>query len=208
MNKSESIAALSAALSKAQAVMEGAKKDSANPFFKSKYADLASVTEAIRKPLSDNGLSYVQISHEKDDAAAIETVILHESGEWISCGTVVAPVSKADAQGFGSAITYARRYSLQAAFGIAPEDDDGNAAAAAKPQKQAQPKVDYQSLADDYELRLIECSTPEAATRVWKSAESEFKGNTEYLNKVKKLYASTYTALKNKQEAKHESATV
>jgi len=133
--QSESIKELATAMAKAQGQIKGALKDQNNPFFKSKYADLSSVVEAIRVPLSSNGLSYVQIAHEKENAAAFETKILHSSGEWLSCGIVSVPVSKADAQGFGSASTYARRYSLSAAFGVAPEDDDGNAAAKAAPKK-------------------------------------------------------------------------
>lgn len=135
MNKSESIAALAAALAKAQGAMKGAVKDSANPFFKSKYADLASVVEAIRAAFSANGLSYIQTVEPSDkDEVVVETTLLHASGEWISCGMLALPVSKADAQGYGSALTYARRYSLSAAVGVAPEDDDGNAASAAKPK--------------------------------------------------------------------------
>ena len=134
MNKSESIAALAAALAKAQGTMKGAVKDSANPFFKSKYADLASVVEAIRAAFSANGLSYIQTVQSSElDEVRVETMILHSSGEWISCGVLALPVSKNDAQGYGSALTYARRYSLSAAVGVAPEDDDGNAAVAAKP---------------------------------------------------------------------------
>ena len=135
MNKSESIAALAASLAKAQGAMKGAVKDSANPFFKSKYADLASVVEAIRAAFSANGLSYIQTLEPSDkDEVRVETTLLHASGEWISCGVLSLPVSKADAQGYGSALTYARRYSLSAAVGVAPEDDDGNAASAAKPK--------------------------------------------------------------------------
>lgn len=137
MDKSESLNMLAGALAKAQGQIKGALKDSANPFFKSKYADLSSVVEAIRLPLSTNGLSYVQIAHDAETAAKIETLILHSSGEWLSCGAVSVPVSKADAQGFGSAMTYARRYSLSAAFGVAPEDDDGNAAAKYPPKAKA-----------------------------------------------------------------------
>jgi hypothetical protein len=135
MNKSDSIAALAAALSKAQAQIEGAIKDSTNPHFKSKYADLSSVVDAIRKPLAANGLAYVQTINQADNAASVSTLIMHASGEWIDCGAIAVPVSKADAQGYGSALTYARRYSLSAAFGVAPEDDDGNAAAKATPVK-------------------------------------------------------------------------
>jgi hypothetical protein len=91
--------------------------------------------EAIRGPLTENGLSYVQIAHSLENSAAIETIILHSSGEWLSCGIMNVPVTKADAQGFGSAATYCRRYSLSAAFGVAPEDDDGNAAAKAAPKE-------------------------------------------------------------------------
>jgi hypothetical protein len=134
MNKSESIKELATALAKAQGAIKGAVKDSANPFFKSKYADLASVVEAIRSAFAANGLSYVQSVEPSDkDEVRVETTILHSSGEWIGCGVLALPVSKVDAQGYGSALTYARRYSLSAATGVAPEDDDGNAAVTAKP---------------------------------------------------------------------------
>lgn len=144
--KSESIKELATALAKAQGAIKGALKDSSNPFFKSKYADLASVVEAIREQLSTNGLSYVQVSHDKEESATIETLILHSSGEWLSCGPVSVPVTKADAQGFGSAMTYARRYSLSAAFGVAPEDDDGNAAAKASPGKIVDQEIASESM--------------------------------------------------------------
>lgn len=128
-NRSDSIGALAAALSKAQGAMEGASKANENPFFKSKYADLASVWDACRVPLSTNALAVVQTV---DDAEAngrviVETVLMHASGEWIS-GRIAMKPTKDDPQGIGSAITYARRYGLQAIVGIAPEDDDGNAA--------------------------------------------------------------------------------
>ena len=138
MNKSESIAALAAALAKAQGSMRGAIKDSANPFFKSKYADLSSVVEAIREAFAANQLSYVQrVEPSEKDEVRVGTVILHSSGEWLDCGFLALPVSKHDAQGYGSALTYARRYSLSAAVGVAPEDDDGNAAVKAAPVKAA-----------------------------------------------------------------------
>lgn len=140
MQKSEQINDLAAALSKAQGQMGGALKDSANPFFKSKYADLASVTEAIRGPLAENGLSYVQLPREcEGERVVVETVLLHASGQWIS-NEVEVPVTKADAQGYGSALTYARRYGLSAITGVAPEDDDGNAAAKAAPKNQVKPE--------------------------------------------------------------------
>lgn len=141
MNKSESIKELASALAKAQSEIEKAEKDKTNPHFRSKYADLGNVVDAIKPAIASHGLSFVQVSHDSDNCAKVETVILHQSGEWLSCGTVSVPVSKADAQGFGSALTYARRYSLAAAFGVAPDDDDGNAAAKNPPKKPQEPSV-------------------------------------------------------------------
>jgi hypothetical protein len=149
MNQSESIAKLAEALAKAQGVMEGASKDATNPFFKAKYADLAAVWDACRKPLSDNGLSVVQVSRfipEQPDLVCIETMLIHSSGEWIRGQLAVKPV-KSDPQSVGSCITYLRRYSLQSIVGIAPEDDDGNAASgqgekAPKEQKKKTPAPD------------------------------------------------------------------
>lgn len=133
MNTSEQVNEIAAALAKAQAVLEGAKKDTANPFFKSKYADLASVWGACRSALPPNGLSVVQTtSPSEKDEVVVTTRLMHSSGQWIE-GVLAMPVSKHDAQGFGSALTYARRYGLAAIVGVAPEDDDGNLAAAAKP---------------------------------------------------------------------------
>jgi len=139
MNKSESITNLATALAMAQMNIKGAIKDSANPFFKSKYADLSSVVEAIKPAFGQCGLSYIQRIEPSDkDEVRVETILMHASGEWLSCGVLNLPVSKADAQGYGSALTYARRYSLAAAcgVGVAPEDDDGNAASGKNtPQK-------------------------------------------------------------------------
>ena len=134
MNRSEQINELAAALATAQGQMGGAKKESDNPFFKSKYADLASVVDAIRGPFAEHGLSYVQAPKPIDgERVCVETLLMHASGQWIS-SEVDVPVSKQDAQGYGSALTYARRYGLQAIAGVAAEDDDGNAAAGAKPK--------------------------------------------------------------------------
>jgi hypothetical protein len=133
VNASQTIAALAASMAKAQASIEGATKDKTNPHFRSNYADLSSVVAAIKQPLADNGLWYTQVMHDAEAAAKVETIIVHSSGEWLSCGVLSVPVVKNDAQGYGSALTYARRYSLSAAFGVAPEDDDGNAAAKASP---------------------------------------------------------------------------
>jgi hypothetical protein len=137
---SSEIASLAKAMAKAFGEIESAKKDKQNPHFKSWYADLSAVVEAIKPSLKANGLWFSQISHNITDHAAIETVIIHESGETMSTGIVAVPVSRGDAQGYGSALTYARRYSLSAAFGVSTEDDDGNAATKASPNKPIHPK--------------------------------------------------------------------
>ncbi len=131
MYKSETIGALSKALSIAQSKIENASKNSANPHFKSKYADLAEVLNTIRPVFSECGLSFVQFPSYCDGIAHVDTLLMHESGEWIS-NTSSAPVTKQDAQGVGSATTYLRRYSLAAMAGIAQEDDDANSAVGGK----------------------------------------------------------------------------
>ena len=127
MNKSESIASLAAALAKAQGEMENAGKNSVNPHFKSKYADLAEILNTVRPVLSKHGLAVTQFPAFEGGTAHVETILTHASGEWMS-GTCSAPVQKSDPQGVGSALTYLRRYSLAAVCGLAQEDDDANAA--------------------------------------------------------------------------------
>jgi ERF superfamily len=162
MQKSESIAALAAALAKAQGSMRHALKDSVNPHFKSRYADLASVLDAVRSPLADYGLAVVQLVGDDEHGAAVETVLMHASGEWIS-SRVVLPVSKADAQGYGSAITYARRYALAAICGVAQDDDDGDAARKAPPPaKPASEPMRTREQAEAIEAALQVLGVPEA----------------------------------------------
>ena len=130
MLQSESIANLAKALSIVQGKLTHAKKDSANPFFKSKYADLESVWDACRDLLANNGLAVAQFPgtySDLDKTMSLTTVLTHESGEWISQEMSV-PMSKVDAQGAGSCISYMRRYSLAAVVGVVQADDDGNAA--------------------------------------------------------------------------------
>lgn len=122
--RSETIGKLSEALSKAQGVMEAAKKDSINPHFKNKYADLAAVIEAIKEPLSQHGLSYTQTFIEENEKTSLMTTLMHVSGEWIQSKLKLI-VIKNDMQGLGSAITYARRYSLSSIAGLTQDDDDG-----------------------------------------------------------------------------------
>lgn len=114
-----------------------ALKTATNPHFRSRYADLSACVEAVIEALNNNGIALMQNTHESDNGVIVETIFLHESGETLSSGKLHVPASKFDAQGYGSALTYARRYSLMAACGIAPEDDDGNAASRA-PKKEEQ----------------------------------------------------------------------
>ncbi len=179
MNRSEMINELATALSKAQGQMSGAKKDSENPHFRSKYADLASVREACWKPLTDNGLSVLQSPRltvvNGAFVAEVETTLMHTSGQFIT-DTIGVPLTKADAQGLGSAVTYARRYALSAFAGIAPEDDDGNAAVtqtATKPAfGDALPKGYAEWLTD---LDAVALEGPDALKAAWKESRADFR---------------------------------
>jgi len=132
MNQSENIAELAVALSKCQGEMEPAIKDSLNPHFKSRYADLNSVWAACRGPLSRNGLSIVQTMDTVNDKLVLHTLLLHSSGQWIK-STMPVVTAKNDAQGIGSGLSYARRYSLSSICGISQDDDDAEAAMPKKP---------------------------------------------------------------------------
>lgn len=121
---------IAAALVKAQKEFGPALKTSSNPHYRTKYADLAACVEAVIDGLNNNGIYLMQLTEDHPDGIKIQTVFVHESGEQISSGWLFVPAAKADPQGFGSALTYARRYSLMTACGIAPEDDDANSAKA------------------------------------------------------------------------------
>jgi len=122
------------ALVKAQKGFGPALKSSQNPHFKSRYADLSACVEAVVEALNNNGIALTQHTHHAEGGVCVETILIHESGEDLSFGKLFVPSSKNDAQGYGSALTYARRYSLMAACGLAPEDDDGNAASSSAPR--------------------------------------------------------------------------
>ena len=119
---------IAAAFVKAQKAFGPALKSSTNPHFKSRYADLSACVEAVVDALNNNGIGLIQRCYDNSTGVMVETVFVHESGEVLECGILHVPASKQDPQGYGSALTYARRYSLMAACGIAPEDDDGNGA--------------------------------------------------------------------------------
>lgn len=151
MKKSDSIKEIAIALNKAQSEMGGAIKGSNNPFFKSKYADLSSVVQAIKQPFANAGLSYVQFPIESSGRIGIETILMHTSGEYIS-NEFTVQLTKQDAQSAGSALTYCRRYALQAIAGIPSEDDDGNGAV-----KQGASNQNKQAAVDDNIIAAIDC---------------------------------------------------
>jgi len=130
------------ALVRAQRGFAPALKTSTNPHFRSKYVDLAGCIEAVVDALNAAGIALIQRTSEDSTGVTVETVFVHESGEMMECGKLHVPASKQDAQGYGSALTYARRYSLMAAAGIAPEDDDGNAASRTPAPKVSATKTD------------------------------------------------------------------
>jgi hypothetical protein len=136
VNRSESIGKLVVALAQAQLRFDPVLKDTKNPYYNSKYADLSNVIVATQTPLAENGLVVIQTPLRKDQDAGVLTLLAHSSGEWISSELMLPAVSagkdgkaRFDAQSVGSAITYARRYTYQGIIGVAAEDDDGNAAA-------------------------------------------------------------------------------
>lgn len=154
---------IATALAKAQQAMGKALKQSNNPHFRSKYADLGNVMDACLPALNAHGIAVIQPVVMTEHGNAVRTTLIHESGESLSCDVPLL-LGKNDMQGLGSAITYARRYGLMAMAGIAPEDDDGNAAVASGPAKPAKITADqYQQIA-----ALIETTeTDEAKLLQW-----------------------------------------
>lgn len=150
MEKSDSISKIAPALVTAQAKILTASKDSINPHFKSKYADLSSIVDACKSALNENGIAFLQTPEPGEGATLIlRTMLLHSSGEWIS-GTIKMNLQKNDPQGYGSAMTYARRYGLAAIVGVcADEDDDGNAASGPNRNDRGKPRQENRNSAPD-----------------------------------------------------------
>lgn len=165
---------ISAALAKAQAKMGRALKDSQNPAFKSKYADLASVMDACLPALNEAGIAVIQPFYQDEFGRYVKTILVHESGETFECAVPLI-VGKNDMQGLGSAITYARRYGLMSMAGIAPDDDDGNAAAASVRNVQTEALAQAR---EDYVLDgLPENATPRQKAEAYAEAIcTSFKG--------------------------------
>lgn len=154
MNQSESIKELAQALATAQAEMKGAIKNAINPHLGSKYANLASIIEAAKPTLTAHGISFVQCP-EPSEAVEVRltTRLIHTSGQWIE-STITVPVTKKDAQGYGSAMTYARRYALAAMLGMPQEDDDGIAASKPAKKSGSATKIAFDALSDEMKAEV------------------------------------------------------
>ena len=167
------------ALASAQIAMGPALKDSTNPAFKSKYADLASVMAACLPALNSNGIAVFQPTVDDEGGRYVQTILAHESGETLEC-RVPLIISKNDMQGYGSAVTYARRYGLMSMAGIAPEDDDGNAAAKAAPmiEQRQEPRRDpLPNAAQVAAQSLTNADTLDQLAAIWNGLPHSVKGD-------------------------------
>jgi hypothetical protein len=165
---------IATAFVKAQKAFGPALKSSTNPHFRSRYADLSACVEAVIDALNQNGIALMQQTCDSTDGVTVETVLIHESGEIITSGKLHVPAAKHDPQGYGSALTYARRYSLMAACGIAPEDDDGNAAT----RRTATPDI------TDHLAAIEASASSDEMTKAYKDAYDACQGNQSLQLKV------------------------
>ena len=201
MNRSESIGNLGKALAKAQTQLTNVKVDSQNPHFKSKYASLTAVNETVLPILSANGIAVLQgVSSPDVKCVGVSTTFIHgESGEWWT-EELFLPPTKVDPQGFGSAITYGRRYLLMAMAGVATDDDDANEASK-PPQAQRQPQAQAQAVEQKKVVMLeptaekkaaypVEWKTP-ADAQAWavsnKHCTNEFEAKASFKNSLKEV---------------------
>jgi hypothetical protein len=191
MNKSTSIANLAAAMAKAQAEMHNPRLDSTNPHFKSKFASLAAVREAVIPVLAKHGLSLTQFPVTHEGTAGCINHLAHESGEWME-ETFLLPVDKSNAHGYASALTYAKRLSMQSVVGVVgDEDDDGNAAAdGVKPV----PNEVMGKLAS----RIQNATSSEELAGIWKDAVAVCKQHNDHSAHavIKKLVSEASNAMK------------
>lgn len=171
---------IAAAFVKAQKAFGPALKTSTNPHFRSKYADLSNCIEAVIGALNDNGIGLMQRTYESKDGVMVETIFVHESGEVMECGLLHVPASKQDPQGYGSALTYARRYSLLAATGLAPEDDDGNSASR---RTEIKTTVNESQVAD-LMAAMDETTTLDELQKTYKVAYAAANGDPAWQKKV------------------------
>jgi hypothetical protein len=182
--------AISAAFVKAQKEFGPALKTATNPHFKSRYADLSACVEAVIDALNNNGIALMQTTHPDDSGVTVETVLIHESGEMIKNGPLHVPASKQDPQGYGSALTYARRYSLMAACGIAPEDDDGNAA--------SKQKAVATDVVKNHVTKIKESKSINELKEIYLTANAALQGNGSAILEITKAKNDRYRELESK----------
>ena len=188
---------IATALAAAQINMGKALKQASNPHFRSKYADLGSVMDACLPALNERGIAVIQPTGEDDLGRFVQTILIHgESGEQLSC-RVPLIVGKNDMQGYGSAVTYARRYGLMAMAGIAPEDDDGNAAAKAAPKQEAPKKISAEQFQAINDL-IFDTETDEAKFCAYYKVEELHDMNAKQATEA----AAMLTKKKSKLEEK------
>jgi hypothetical protein len=171
---------IASAFVNAQRQFGPALKTSTNPHFRSKYADLSNCIEAVIDALNANGIGLMQRTYESKDGVMVETIFVHESGEVMECGLLHVPAAKQDPQGYGSALTYARRYSLLAATGLAPEDDDGNSASR---RTEIKSTVDEHKIADLL-AAMDEVTTLKELQETYKAAYKATNGEQVWQTKV------------------------
>lgn len=202
---------IASSLVKAQRAFGPALKTSTNPHFRSRYADLSACVEAVIDALNENGIYLLQKNYDCNDGIMCETVFVHESGEMLECGIVHFPAVKQDPQGYASALTYARRYSLMSACGIAPEDDDGNAgsrklAPAVNPLDKIKPGTVVQvesektiaALSNNQPVYTL--SIPGKEPRLYDTSESYVNGTIELRDKVEKSALANRTKMTKLRE--------
>lgn len=205
------------ALAAAQKHFEAARKQSVNGGFKSKYADLSNCMDAVREPLNDQGIFVTQTIESVESGVLIETVFCHESGETYTGGKLYMPVMKHDAQGYGSAITYGRRYSLLTACGVAPEDDDGNAATTAKPESTSRAPIipampvimldeETQTYLQELSMEIIGYAKEGNSITACQRLESEALDEDQKMALWKMLDSKTRSAIKAAKQPTKEAA--
>ena len=190
---------IATALAAAQINMGKALKQANNPHFRSKYADLGSVMDACLPALNERGIAVIQPTGENELGRFVETIMIHgESGEQLSC-RVPLIVGKNDMQGYGSAVTYARRYGLMAMAGIAPEDDDGNAAAKAAPKQEAPKKISAEQFQAINDL-IFDTETDEAKFCAYYKVEELHDMNAKQATEAAAMLTKKKSKLKEKGE--------
>lgn len=199
VRRSASIAALAAAMAKAQGAISGASKDKTNPHFKSAYADLASVWDACREPLAANGIAVFQLPVADGGRVTLTTLITHASGEWIE-NTLTMAAGQTTPQAIGSCITYARRYALSSIVGVAPEDDDGNAASGGGNSHAQRQEPEPAKAPEGFENWVADLDV--TASEGWAVLEAAWKKSQPYMRKyLTDTNAAKWEAIRRKAVA-------